>query len=189
MRPHVLEISSGLDIVENISNFARKRNFGGLCVLNGSGAVSNVTLRQPSTTPGATVTFHGRFDILSISATYLPTSTVANEFGFGLAISLLGPQGQIFGGSVVGGLIASGTVFIVATSFATPSYHRLSGEEHESHQHQTTPVPVTSSACEDSHSAPSDSCGGSMSMYNSHIGSDAIWAPTARQPPPPPPPF
>jgi hypothetical protein len=36
----------------------------GIYVLTGSGTVANVTLYQPSPAPGATVTFHGRFDIL-----------------------------------------------------------------------------------------------------------------------------
>uniref|UniRef100_A0A5B7B0K3 Putative DNA-binding protein ESCAROLA n=1 Tax=Davidia involucrata TaxID=16924 RepID=A0A5B7B0K3_DAVIN len=64
MSPYVLELPGGVDVVDAISRFCRKRNMG-ICVLTASGTVANVTLRQPSTTPGATVTFHGRFDILA----------------------------------------------------------------------------------------------------------------------------
>ncbi|XP_020230028.1 AT-hook motif nuclear-localized protein 26-like [Cajanus cajan] len=52
------------------ARFSRRKNTG-LCILSDSGSVTNVTLRQPSVTPGATVTFHGRFDVLSLPATLL----------------------------------------------------------------------------------------------------------------------
>lgn len=71
MSPFILDISGGNDVVEAISEFSRRKNIG-LCVLTGSGTVANVTLRQPSTTPGTTITFHSRFDILSITATFIP---------------------------------------------------------------------------------------------------------------------
>ncbi|KAK9136112.1 hypothetical protein Syun_015442 [Stephania yunnanensis] len=132
MRPHVLEIPTGVDLVDSIVRFARHRNVG-LCVLSGTGSIANVSLRQPSTTPGATVTFHGRFDILSISATYLPSSPPSPSSSplSGFAVSLAGPQGQIFGGAVAGPLVAASTVFVVATTFSSPSYHRLPAEEEE----------------------------------------------------------
>ncbi|KAF6175976.1 hypothetical protein GIB67_026609 [Kingdonia uniflora] len=47
LRSHVLEIISGTDISECISTFARRRQRG-VCVLSGSGIVTNVTLRQPA---------------------------------------------------------------------------------------------------------------------------------------------
>ncbi|KAF9687380.1 hypothetical protein SADUNF_Sadunf02G0087500 [Salix dunnii] len=127
MSPYILEVPGGNDVVEALSRFCRRKNMG-ICVLTGSGMVANVTLRQPSTTPGATVTFHGRFDILSISATFLP-QTASYLVPNSLTISLAGPQGQIVGGIVAGGLVAAGTVFVVATSFNNPSYHRLPLEE------------------------------------------------------------
>ncbi|XVE55597.1 hypothetical protein DITRI_Ditri03aG0171800 [Diplodiscus trichospermus] len=193
MSPYILEIPGGNDIVEAISRFSRRKNIG-ICVLTGSGTVSNVTLLQPSTTPGATITFHGRFDILSLSATFLPQTTschVPNSF----SISLAGPQGQIVGGFVAGSLLAAGTVFIVAAAFSNPSYHRLPGEE----EARTTvssggggaasegqSPPLSGGGGDSGHGGGADSCG--VSMYNCHLGgSDVIWTPTARPPPPPPP--
>ncbi|KAI5315288.1 hypothetical protein L3X38_044464 [Prunus dulcis] len=44
---HVLEVSSGSDIVDSLVTYASRRGRG-VCVLSGSGAVTNVTLRQPS---------------------------------------------------------------------------------------------------------------------------------------------
>lgn len=183
MTPYILEVPGGNDIVEAISRFCRRKNMG-LCVLTGSGTVSNVTLRQPSATPGATVTFHGRFDILSISATFLP-GTTSFPVPNGFSISLAGPQGQVVGGLVAGTLVAAGTVYVIGSSFNNPSYHRLPTEDEvrnsvsggggDGHS------PPASVGVDSGH-APGDSC--AMSMY-SHLPSDIIWAPTARQPPPP----
>ncbi|CAL1397974.1 unnamed protein product [Linum trigynum] len=131
MSPYILEIPGGGDVVDAVARFCRRKNIG-LCVLTGSGTVANVTLRQPSTTPGATVTFHGRFDILSVSATFFPyhgaaQPPVPNSF----SISLAGPQGQIVGGIVAGGLVAAGTVFIIGATFSSPSFHRLPGVDEQ----------------------------------------------------------
>ncbi|KAK8580413.1 hypothetical protein V6N13_143512 [Hibiscus sabdariffa] len=186
MSPYILEIPGGNDIVEAVARFSRRKNIG-ICVLTGSGAVSNVTLRQPSTaTPGATITFHGRFDILSISATFLSQTTSCNV-PTTISISLAGPQGQIVGGFVVGPLVAADNVFIVAGTFNNPSYHRLPGEEGmntvSSGGAGGQSPPLSGGGGDSSHGGGADSCG--VSMYNSHLGgSDVIWAPTARPPPP-----
>jgi predicted DNA-binding protein with PD1-like motif len=200
MSPYILEVPGGSDIVETISRFCRRKGIG-LCVLTGSGAVSNVTLRQPSSTPGSTITFHGRFDILSISATFLQQTAsyqVPNVF----TISLAGPQGQIVGGAVAGPLLAASTVYVVAATFNNPSYHRLPMEEERNSMsggggvegqspagsaENVNGVEVTGQAVES----------GGMPMYNCQVsgGSDVIWAPTPRplqqqqQPPQPPPPY
>ncbi|KAK9743403.1 hypothetical protein RND81_03G236600 [Saponaria officinalis] len=134
MSPYILELPNGSDIIDSLTRFTRRRGHS-LCVMNATGAVANVTLKQPSvpTTPShGTVTFHGRYDVLSLSGVILVTQTVplnriSNEF----AISLAGPQGQIIGGKVAGRLICSATVYVVATSFDNPSFCRLPLEEVE----------------------------------------------------------
>ncbi|XP_041021734.1 AT-hook motif nuclear-localized protein 17-like [Juglans microcarpa x Juglans regia] len=188
MTPYILEVPGGSDVVEAISRFCRRKNMG-LCVLTGSGTVANVTLRQPSTTPGATVTFHGRFDILSISATFLPCMTsfpVPNGF----TISLAGPQGQVVGGLVAGALVSAGVVYVIAASFNNPSYNRLPVDDDarnsESGGGGDGHSPAVSGGGESGH-APEESCG--VSMYSCHLPSEVIWAPSARQPPPQPPPY
>ena len=192
MSPYILEVPGGSDVVEAIARFSRRKNVG-LCVLTGSGTVANVSLRQPSSTPGATVTFHGRFDILSISATFLPQqlgSSAAIPNGF--TISLAGPQGQVVGGFVAGALMAAGTVFIIAASFNDPSYHRLPVDDDVRSSvsgggggvdGQSPPVSGGGGGGDSGH-VPAESCG--MSMYSGHIPSDVIWAQTARPPHPPP---
>lgn len=195
MSPYVLELPAGVDIVDTLNNYCRTRNMG-LCILTGSGTVTNVTLRQPTTTPPASVTFHGRFDILSISATVIPAVSPAAPFANGFTISLAGPQGQIVGGAVSGQLISGGTVFIIAASFNNPMYHRLGVNE----DHDIVEVGVEGGVGNVGHSgggaagsheqSPAAGSGGggggdhvpqsteSMSMY---LPSDVIWAPSARQ--------
>ncbi|KAI4356817.1 hypothetical protein L6164_000805 [Bauhinia variegata] len=122
-----MEIANGCDIMESVSTFARRRQRG-VCILSGTGTVTNVTLRQPAS-PGAVVTLHGRFEILSLSGSFLPPP--APPAASGLAIYLAGGQGQVVGGSVVGPLLASGPVVIMAASFGNAAYERLPLDEEE----------------------------------------------------------
>ncbi|KAK9668251.1 hypothetical protein RND81_13G044800 [Saponaria officinalis] len=129
LRTHVMEVSDGCDIMESVSNFARLRQRG-VCILSGTGTVSNVTIRQPGTSgppPPQVVTLHGRFDILSLSGSFLPPP--APPAATGLSIYLAGGQGQVVGGSVVGQLLASGPVVIMAASFSNAAYERLPLED------------------------------------------------------------
>ncbi|GLJ21289.1 hypothetical protein SUGI_0391020 [Cryptomeria japonica] len=127
LRAHAMEIANGCDVGESIATFARRRQRG-VCVLSGTGTVTNVTLRQPAA-PGAIVTLHGRFEILSLTGAFLPPP--APPGATGLTIYLAGGQGQVVGGTVVGALIASGPVVIMAASFLNASFDRLPLEEEE----------------------------------------------------------
>ncbi|KAK1438685.1 hypothetical protein QVD17_04495 [Tagetes erecta] len=127
LRTHVMEVADGCDVMESIATFARRRQRG-VCIMSGSGTVTNVTLRQPAS-PGAVVTLHGRFEILSLSGSFLPPP--APPAATGLTIYLAGGQGQVVGGSVVGALLAAGPVVIMAASFSNAAYERLPLEEEE----------------------------------------------------------
>ncbi|GKU95427.1 hypothetical protein SLEP1_g8792 [Rubroshorea leprosula] len=127
LRTHVMEIGDGCDIVESITTFARRRQRG-VCIMSGTGTVTNVTLRQPAS-PGAIVTLHGRFEILSLAGSFLPPPAPPAASGF--TIYLAGGQGQVVGGSVVGTLTCSGPVVIMAASFSNAAYERLPLEEEE----------------------------------------------------------
>ncbi|CAA7392720.1 unnamed protein product [Spirodela intermedia] len=126
LRSHVLEISSGTDIVDAISTFVRRRQRG-VCVLSGNGVVANVTLRQPAAPAGAVVPLHGRFEILSLSGAFLPSPSPPGATG--LTVYLAGGQGQVVGGSVVGALMAAGPVMVIAATFGNVTYERLPIEE------------------------------------------------------------
>jgi predicted DNA-binding protein with PD1-like motif len=125
LRTHVMEVAGGCDISESITAFSRRRQRG-VCVLSGAGTVTNVTLRQPAS-QGAVVALHGRFEILSLSGSFLPPP--APPEATGLTVYLAGGQGQVVGGSVVGALTAAGPVVIMAASFANAVYERLPLEE------------------------------------------------------------
>ncbi|GJX98822.1 AT-hook motif nuclear-localized protein 17 [Tanacetum coccineum] len=137
MSPYVIEVSHGLDIVTVVTTFCNERDTG-LCVLSGSGKVSYVSLKPPCCAcygASAPVVHEGCYELLSISATVLPPSSAMlttlsnNDFLAKFVISIsAGPGGQILGGVVEGPLIASGTVYIVASSFNNPSYHRFTME-------------------------------------------------------------
>ncbi|MFS8003731.1 putative AT-hook motif nuclear-localized protein 15-29 [Helianthus anomalus] len=128
LRTHVMEVADGCDVMDSISTFARRRQRG-VCIISGTGTVTNVTLRQPAS-PGAVVTLHGRFEILSLAGSFLPLP--APPAATGLTIYLAGGQGQVVGGSVVGTLLAAGPVVIMAASFSNAAYERLPLEDEES---------------------------------------------------------
>ncbi|CAN1848512.1 AT-hook motif nuclear-localized protein 17 [Linum perenne] len=183
MSPYILEVPAGSDVLDSVTRFCHRKSIA-LCILTGSGTVANVTLRQPSTTPGATITFHGRFDILSLSATFFPTGSthVPNTF----TISLAGPQGQIVGGIVDGSLLAAGTVFIIGATFNNPTFHRLpSGDDVEGRSPGSGGERRSSPAVSGGGGEAPPSCGGGDSsgdgggihpVYSGNLGSEVIWS-------------
>lgn len=209
MRPYVLEISSGHDVVEALTLFSRRRKLG-ICVLAATGAVANVTIRQPGAE--AAIVFHGRFDILSISATFMPPAMAAISPAAsavaGMTISLAGPQGQVIGGTVVGPLLAAGVVMVVAAAFANPTFHRLPVEEELSVSGNDTTAEVAAQPqqyheeeqqrffhhfhIQQPHSSPSPPQptasapeSGGMAIYGSHFSQEILWPPGGRPPHPP----
>ncbi|XP_042421205.1 AT-hook motif nuclear-localized protein 19-like [Zingiber officinale] len=127
LRSHLMEVAAGADVAESLAQFARRKQRG-VCVLSGSGAVANVTVRQPSA-PGALVALHGRFEIISLTGTFLPGPSPPGATG--LTVYLAGGQGQVVGGSVVGPLMAAGPVMVVSSTFSNATYERLPLEDGE----------------------------------------------------------
>ncbi|KAI4370583.1 hypothetical protein MLD38_018923 [Melastoma candidum] len=130
LHSHILEVASGADIIESIAAFAQKRQRG-VSVLSGTGVVADVTLRQP-TAPNGTITLQGRFEMLSLTGSFLPTPSPPGATG--LSVYLSGGQGQVVGGTAMGRLVASGPVMVVAATFSNATYERLpldeEGEDH-----------------------------------------------------------
>ncbi|XP_021902637.1 AT-hook motif nuclear-localized protein 27-like isoform X1 [Carica papaya] len=160
LRSHVLEVTTGADIVDSVSNYARRRGRG-VSVLSGTGTVANVTLRQPAAPAGSVVTLHGRFDILSLTGTVLPPP--APPGAGGLSIFLAGGQGQVVGGSVVGPLLASGPVVLMAASFSNAVFERLPLDEEEAQALQVQPTASQSSGVTGSAQQLAEGGGGSSS--------------------------
>ncbi|XP_073277677.1 AT-hook motif nuclear-localized protein 16-like [Primulina huaijiensis] len=127
LKAQAMEVTSGCDLCESLINFARKKQRG-ISVLSATGCVTNVALRQPSSS-GSIVTLHGRFEILSLLGSILPPPAPPGVTG--LTIYLAGAQGQVVGGNVVGALIASGPVVIMAATFMNATFDRLPFDEDE----------------------------------------------------------
>ena len=124
MHPVILELAAGSDIVASMSDFSLRRRTA-VSVLSGTGSVSNVTIRHPSS-PSSNIILHGRFDLLSLSGTILlPTSSSSNSPNKGFSILMCGPQGQVIGGTVAGPLMAADMVMILAALYSAPEIHHL----------------------------------------------------------------
>ncbi|KAG0488461.1 hypothetical protein HPP92_007272 [Vanilla planifolia] len=158
LRAHIFEIGGGCDVFDSVAIYARRRQRG-ICVLSGSGTVTNVSLRQPSSS-GAVVTLHGRFEILSLSGSFLPPP--APPGATSLSIFLAGGQGQVVGGNVVGALYAAGPVIVIAASFTNVAYERLPLEE-EDEEEPPPPQLQGSAAGRDGNSSGGGSLGNPFS--------------------------
>ncbi|XP_042386440.1 AT-hook motif nuclear-localized protein 17-like [Zingiber officinale] len=198
MRLHVLEIPSGHDVADSLAAFCRSRNLG-LCVLSGTGAVSDVALRQPhggmAAEGAATITFRGRFEILSVSATFLPQAMAVLSpaaRGTSISICLAGPRGQVVGGTVTGPMVAAETVALVVAAFANPTFHHLPAEDGESVSAPFSSGGGSHMQEHDQHAYAQRRRQGpaaeltALFMCNSHVPSDGIWPPISRPSQPPP---
>ncbi|CAH9084368.1 unnamed protein product [Cuscuta epithymum] len=114
--PCIIQIGVGEDIAAKILAFAQQRPRA-LCILSANGTISAVTLRPPGSS-GATVTYEGRFEMLSLTGSYLVSENGGprNRTG-GLSISISSPDGHVLGGAIGGRLIASSPVQVVVCSF------------------------------------------------------------------------
>ncbi|URE22069.1 AT hook motif domain containing protein [Musa troglodytarum] len=92
-----------------------------ICILSANGIISNVALSQPDSS-GGTLTYEGRFELLSLSGSFMPTEHGGTRSrSGGLSVSLASPDGRVVGGGVAGLLVAASPVQVVVGSFL-PSY-------------------------------------------------------------------
>ncbi|KAK9927946.1 hypothetical protein M0R45_025105 [Rubus argutus] len=114
--PHVIMVQAGEDIASKVMSFSQQGPRT-VCILSANGPISNVTLRQPSMS-GGTVTYEGRFEIISLSGSYLFSENNGNRSRTGgLSVSLAGSDGSVLGGGVAGMLLAAGPVQVIVGSF------------------------------------------------------------------------
>ncbi|GMH13030.1 hypothetical protein Nepgr_014871 [Nepenthes gracilis] len=201
VKTHQLEIRSGLDIVEMIQKFSIKNQVG-VNVMNGFGSVSNVMLRHP-VIPGQSITLSGTFDLLSVSGVFLGSSTCnSKEKSPGgsscLTVFLAGNAGQVFGGTVMGTVVAAGNVVLNVSTFGNYEFHRLSPDEFDESDHGFDAKPNVGPGHRTEGSATRPATGGvptaihggggggpcaNPDHISSHSPHDAVnWAPTARSP-------
>ncbi|KAJ4724443.1 AT-hook motif nuclear-localized protein [Melia azedarach] len=180
MKPVVLEISAGADIIDNIITFASK-NHAGITVMSASGSVSHVTLRQPIS-HAHSLSLHGPFHLLSLSGSFFASSPSKNSSSSSSAgacscfgVTLAGAQGHVFGGVVAGKVTAASLVVVVAATFSNPSIHSLpireEGDQRQSdrqgdHQQQQETKPnITVSTTGATDQPCSTSIGKSIPVY------------------------
>ncbi|KAI4327270.1 hypothetical protein L6164_019753 [Bauhinia variegata] len=114
--PHVIMVKAGEDIASKIFSFSQQGPRT-VCILSANGAICNVTLRQPAMS-GGTVTYEGRFEILSLSGSFLLSENNGGRSRTGgLSVSLAGSDGRVLGGGVAGMLTAASPVQIIVGSF------------------------------------------------------------------------
>lgn len=114
--PHIITVKTGEDVAYKIMSFSQNGPRA-VCILSASGAISNVTLRQTATS-GGTATYEGRFDILSLSGSFMLSEIGGQQSRTGgLSVSLAGSDGRIFGGCVAGVLTAASPVQVIVGSF------------------------------------------------------------------------
>ncbi|XP_073010217.1 AT-hook motif nuclear-localized protein 10-like isoform X2 [Typha latifolia] len=122
--PHIIAIKAGEDVSSKIMSFSQNGTRA-VCILSANGAISNVTLRQAATS-GGTVTYEGRFEILSLSGSFLLSESGGQRSRTGgLSVSLAGPDGRVLGGGVAGLLTAASPVQVIVGSFSADGKKEL----------------------------------------------------------------
>ncbi|GAV81061.1 DUF296 domain-containing protein [Cephalotus follicularis] len=181
--PHIITIAVGEDIATKIVSFSQQGPRA-ICILSANGAVSTVTLRQPSTS-GGTVTYEGLFEILYLSGSYLLTNDGGTRHRTGgLSVSLASPDGRVIGGGVGGMLIAASPVQVIVGSFIwggskTKNKKGEGSEGGKDSDHQTVDNPATPSGVPPSQNLTPSSVGvwpGSrpMDMRSAHADIDLM---------------
>ncbi|KAL6570268.1 AT-hook motif nuclear-localized protein 1 [Orobanche minor] len=97
------------DIMMRIISFSQQGSRA-ICILAANGTISNVTLLQPNSS-GGTLTYEGRFEILSLTGSFMPSDNgLTKSRSGGLSVSLAGSDGRVLGGGLASMLVAAGPV-------------------------------------------------------------------------------
>ncbi|KAG5053780.1 hypothetical protein GLYMA_03G023500v4 [Glycine max] len=138
--PHIITVNAGEDITMKVISFSQQGPRA-ICILSANGVISNVTLRQPDSS-GGTLTYEGRFEILSLSGSFMPTDNQGTRSRTGgMSVSLASPDGRVVGGGVAGLLVAASPVQVVVGSFLPSSQQEQKIKKPKSSDY--APVTVT----------------------------------------------
>lgn len=173
--PHIFTVDAGEDVTMKIISFSQQGPRA-ICVLSASGVISSVTLRQPDSS-GGTLTYEGRFEILSLTGSFAPSETggIRNRSG-GMSVSLASPDGRVVGGGVAGLLVAAGPVQIVVGSFLVGNQHEQKTKKHKPESMAIIPtaaIPISSAGVEDTYHTPASFRGDSWSSMPPESKSNA----------------
>ncbi|XAR58080.1 hypothetical protein NMG60_11026459 [Bertholletia excelsa] len=170
---YVITVKAGEDVCSKIMSFSQNSTRT-VCILSANGTISNVTLRQAATS-GGTVTYEGRFEILSLSGSYMLSDSGGQRSRTGgLSVLLSGPDGRVLGGGVAGLLTAASPVQIVVGSFFAGKGPKLKSANKADPAAAAAPQRVMPAApaigSPFSHGTPSESSGGNGSPLNRNTG-------------------
>ncbi|KAK7251194.1 hypothetical protein RIF29_34173 [Crotalaria pallida] len=145
--PHIITVNAGEDVTMKVISFSQQGPRA-ICILSANGVISSVTLRQPDSS-GGTLTYEGRFEILSLSGSFMPNESGGTRSrSGGMSVSLASPDGRVVGGGVAGLLVAASPVQVVVGSFLAGNQHELNQrkQKHEviSSVTPTAIVPISS---------------------------------------------
>ncbi|XP_031283308.1 AT-hook motif nuclear-localized protein 1 [Pistacia vera] len=136
--PHIITVNTGEDVTMKIISFSQQGPRA-ICILSANGVISSVTLRQPDSS-GGTLTYEGRFEILSLSGSFMPSDSGGTRSrSGGMSVSLASPDGRVVGGGVAGLLVAASPVQVVVGSF-------LAGNQHEQKPKKQKHEPISIAA-------------------------------------------
>ncbi|KAJ0907864.1 putative AT-hook motif nuclear-localized protein [Helianthus annuus] len=172
---HILDVKAGEDILKKLVWASSQNSTRALCILSATGVISKVRLEQRATI-GGTVTYEGRFEMLSLSGTFrVPENDNQRSRICGLTVVLAGPDGYALGGNVAGVLTAASPVQVFFGSF-DPSSRKRSKERGSSEAEVVNAPanPVSGSMSESSSRVPWSPVGQSSNSYPQDIV-DMLW--------------
>ncbi|KAK4747447.1 hypothetical protein SAY87_014033 [Trapa incisa] len=134
--PHIINVNAGQDVTMKVISFSQQGPRA-ICVISANGVMASVTLRRDDSS-GGTLTYEGRFDILSLSGSFMPSDVGGTRTrSGGMSVSLAGPDGRVIGGGVAGQLVAASPVQVVVGSFLTGSQHE---QKRKKPKHDSVPA-------------------------------------------------
>lgn len=166
--PHIITVNAGEDVTMKVISFSQQGPRA-ICILSANGAISSVTLRQPSSS-GGTLTYEGRFEILSLTGSFMLSESggIRNRSG-GMSVSLAGPDGRVVGGGVAGLLVAASPVQIVVGSFLAVSQHEQNTKKPKADVFAATPTSAVPISVQDPYSGHGNHSSGIMNNNNTNI--------------------
>lgn len=112
--PHVLNVQVGEDIVDKLLSVV-PMGPQAVCILSAAGSISTADIRPPGFLGFGILRREGHFPILTLSGTYMLTE--AGQRIGSLSVSLADIDASVFGGLVVGSLVAAEPTQIILGSF------------------------------------------------------------------------
>ncbi|XP_057462087.1 AT-hook motif nuclear-localized protein 1-like [Actinidia eriantha] len=157
--PHIITVNAGEDVTMKVISFSQQGPRA-ICILSANGVISSVTLRQPDSS-GGTLTYEGRFEILSLTGSFMPAESggIRNRTG-GMSVSLASPDGRVMGGGVAGLLVAASPVQIVVGSFIAGNQHEQKPKKQKTESVTAAPAAPPTAAIPISNTEMEETSGG-----------------------------